>query len=88
MLGFVIERLLQALIVMAVISVLVFVGVYAIGNPIDVLISPDADQSIRQQTIEAYGLDQPLWTQYLHFIGRVSPATSAAHSSSICRCWS
>jgi len=71
MLGFVIERLLQALIVMAVISVLVFVGVYAIGNPIDVLISPDADQRIRQQTIEAYGLDQPLWAQYLHFIGRV-----------------
>ena len=71
MLGFVIERLLQALIVMAIISVLVFVGVYAIGNPIDVLISPDADQRIRQQTIEAYGLDQPLWTQYLHFIGRV-----------------
>jgi peptide/nickel transport system permease protein len=71
MLGFVIERLLQALIVMAVISVLVFVGVYAIGNPIDVLISPDADQRIRQQTIEAYGLDQPLWSQYLHFIGRV-----------------
>jgi peptide/nickel transport system permease protein len=56
---------------MADISVLVFVGVYAIGNPIDVLISPDADQRIRQQTIEAYGLDQPLWTQYLHFIGRV-----------------
>ncbi len=71
MLGFVIERLLQALIVMAVISVLVFVGVYAIGNPIDVLISPDADQRIRQQTIEAYGLDRPLWTQYLHFVGRL-----------------
>jgi peptide/nickel transport system permease protein len=71
MLGFVIERLLQALIVMALISVLVFVGVYAIGNPIDVLISPDADQRIRQQAIEAYGLDQPLWMQYLHFIGRV-----------------
>jgi peptide/nickel transport system permease protein len=56
---------------MAVISVLVFVGVYAIGNPIDVLISPDADQRIRQQTIEAYGLDRPLWTQYLHFVGRL-----------------
>ena len=32
---------------MLVMSVLVFVGVYAIGNPIDVLISPDADQQIR-----------------------------------------
>jgi peptide/nickel transport system permease protein len=71
MLGFLIQRLLQAAVVMVVISVLVFCGVFAIGNPIDVLISPDADQRIRQQTIEAYGLDQPLWTQYLHFIGRV-----------------
>ena len=47
MLGFVIQRLLQAFVVMLAISVLVFVGVYAIGNPIDVLISPDADQRIR-----------------------------------------
>ena len=42
MLGFLIQRLLQALVVMLVISLLVFAGVYAIGNPIDVLISPDA----------------------------------------------
>ena len=48
MLGFVIQRLLQAFVVMLVISALVFVGVYAIGNPIDVLISPDADQHIRE----------------------------------------
>ncbi len=71
MLGFVIQRLLQALAVMLVISLLVFVGVYAIGNPIDVLISPDATQAIREQTIRAYGLDQPLWRQYLDFLGRL-----------------
>lgn len=71
MLGFVIQRLIQALVVMLVISVLVFVGVYAIGNPIDVLISPDATQQIREQTIRAYGLDQPLWKQYITFLGRL-----------------
>ena len=71
MLGFIIQRLLQALVVMLVISVLVFVGVYAIGNPIDVLISPDATQQIREATIKAYGLDQPLWKQYFDFIGRL-----------------
>ena len=32
-LGFIIQRLLQALVVMLAISILVFVGVYAIGNP-------------------------------------------------------
>jgi peptide/nickel transport system permease protein len=72
MLGFVIQRLIQAFIVMLAISALVFVGVYAIGNPIDVLISPDATQQIREQTIKAYGLDQPLWQQYLTFLGRLT----------------
>ncbi len=72
MLGFLIQRLLQAIIVMLVISVLVFVGVYAIGNPIDVLISPDATQQIREATIRAYGLDQPLWKQYLDFLRRLA----------------
>jgi peptide/nickel transport system permease protein len=72
MLGFVIQRLLQAFIVMMVISFLVFVGVYAIGNPIDVLISPDADQRIREMVIRQYGLDLPLWQQYLGFLKRLS----------------
>jgi peptide/nickel transport system permease protein len=71
MLGFVIQRLLQAFVVMMVISFLVFLGVYAIGNPIDVLISPDADQRIREMVIRQYGLDLPLWQQYLGFLQRL-----------------
>jgi peptide/nickel transport system permease protein len=71
MLGFVIQRLLQALVVMLVISMLVFAGVFAVGNPIDVLISPDATQQIREATIKAYGLDQPLWKQYWDFLRRL-----------------
>jgi peptide/nickel transport system permease protein len=68
MLGFVIQRFLQAVTVMAVMSVIVFVGVYAIGNPIDVLIPPDAPQDIRARTIARFGLDRPLWEQYFIFI--------------------
>lgn len=71
MLGFVIQRLLQAFIVMMVISFLVFLGVYAIGNPIDVLISPDADQRIREMVVRQYGLNLPLWQQYLGFLKRL-----------------
>lgn len=71
MLGHVVERIAQALIVMLVMSMLVFVGVYAIGNPIDVLIGPDVTQQIRLDTIARYGLDRPLWEQYVTFLSRV-----------------
>ncbi|WP_374292931.1 ABC transporter permease [Paenirhodobacter enshiensis] len=71
MASFIIRRLMQALVVLLVMSVLVFAGVYVIGNPIDVLISPDATQAIRQQVIEQYGLDLPVWQQYLQFVQRL-----------------
>ena len=71
MLAFVIQRLLQASVVMLVISVLVFIGVFAVGNPIDVMIGPDVTQDIREQTIRAYGFDLPLWQQYLGFLQRL-----------------
>jgi len=71
-LAFVIQRLLQACVVMMVISALVFIGVYAVGNPIDVMIAPDVTQEIREQTIRAYGFDQPLWHQYATFLQRLA----------------
>lgn len=71
MAGFLVNRLAQAFVVMLVMSALVFIGVFAIGNPIDVLISPDATQEIRAQTIARYGLDQPLIVQYGAFLARV-----------------
>ena len=68
MLVFIVRRLLQSMVVLLVMSLLVFVGVYAIGNPIDMLISPDADQMDRARTIAAFGLDKPLWQQYMLFV--------------------
>jgi peptide/nickel transport system permease protein len=49
-------------------ATLVFVGVYALGNPIDILISPEADQLEREQAIERLGLDRPLWVQFALFV--------------------
>lgn len=71
MTGFLLGRLAQAALVMLVMSVLVFLGVYAIGNPIDVLIDPAATQAMRAAIIRQYGLDLPLWQQYGHFLGNV-----------------
>ena len=74
MLVFIIRRLLQSVLVLAVMSLLVFTGVYAVGNPVDILISPDATQSDREATIKALGLDLPLWMQYLVFVKKALAA--------------
>ena len=68
MLGFILRRLLQSLIVLFVMSLLVFGGVYAVGNPVDILISPQADQAEIARATAALGLDLPLWRQYLSFL--------------------
>lgn len=68
MLGFVIQRLLQALAVMAVMSVIVFIGIHAVGNPVDIVLPPEASQAIRAETIQRLGLDRPLWEQYGIFV--------------------
>ncbi len=68
MLVFVIRRLLQSVVVLFVMSLLVFVGVYAIGNPVDILINPNADQEDIERAIRGLGLDKPLWEQYLVFL--------------------
>ena len=62
------RRLIQALFVVLAMTVIVFLGVNVIGNPIDILISPDADQAERVRAIAALGLDKPLWQQYLIFL--------------------
>lgn len=68
MLSFLIGRLLQSIAVIVVMSLLVFVGVYAIGDPMAILISPQADQAEIARISAALGLDQPLWRQYLGFL--------------------
>ncbi|HEX4171917.1 MAG TPA: ABC transporter permease [Acetobacteraceae bacterium] len=63
-----IRRLIQALFVLLAMSVIVFIGVHVIGNPVDILISPEADQAERARIIASLGLDQPLWKQYALFV--------------------
>ncbi|HEX4552801.1 MAG TPA: ABC transporter permease, partial [Xanthobacteraceae bacterium] len=68
MLAFLLRRIFQSVLVVAAMAILVFVGVYALGNPIDILISPEADQLERAQAIARLGLDQPLWAQFWLFV--------------------
>jgi peptide/nickel transport system permease protein len=65
---YLVRRILQALLVVLAMSLIVFIGVYAIGDPVEILISPDADQIERERAVQALGLDLPLWQQYTVFL--------------------
>lgn len=64
---YIIRRLMQSGLVLVAMSVLVFAGVYAIGNPIELLVNPLADDAERARVIASLGLDKPLWEQYFTF---------------------
>ncbi|MBF5005372.1 ABC transporter permease [Diaphorobacter caeni] len=68
MIGWLLRRLAQAILVVLLMTMIVFVGLHAIGNPVDILIGQDVDQVERARIIAELGLDQPLWRQYLGFL--------------------
>jgi len=68
MLAEVLRRLAQAAFVLAAMSILVFLGVYAIGNPVELLVNPQADEAEKLRATIALGLDRPLYEQYFTFL--------------------
>jgi peptide/nickel transport system permease protein len=72
MTAFLIRRLMQAGLVVAAMSVIVFFGVNVVGDPVEILVSPEADQAERARVIREFGLDQPVWQQYLLFLKGVT----------------
>ncbi len=71
MLAFIIQRIAQAAFVLVFMSALVFVGVYAIGSPIDLLVDPNLGQEARDAAVRELGLDRPLWQQYLVYMSNL-----------------
>jgi len=65
---FIIRRLMQAAIVVFLMSLIVFFGINVIGDPVDMLVSPEADQAEIERAIRALGLDRPIGEQYLYFL--------------------
>ncbi len=65
---FIIRRLMQSVAVVLVMSLLVFVGVNIVGDPVDMLINPEADQAEIERVIRSFGLDRPVYEQYWLFL--------------------
>src|SRR5690606_41565812 len=68
MTAFILRRLMQSVGVIAVMSLIVFFGVHIVGDPVYLLINPQADQADIEAAIRALGLDRPIWVQYWHFV--------------------
>jgi peptide/nickel transport system permease protein len=69
---FVIRRILQSLVVVLVMSLVVFVGVHLVGDPVHILISDDMTQIEIERFIQKLGLDRPVHEQYFHFLANAA----------------
>lgn len=65
---FLFRRICQSIFIVFLMSIVVFISVYAIGNPVDVLISPDSTPDERLKIISELGLDKSLFDQYQIFV--------------------
>ena len=65
---FLLRRFFQGLLMVLVASVLIFIGIYAIGDPMALLVPTDATTQTREAAARALGLDRPLYEQYLTFL--------------------
>ncbi len=71
MLAFVIRRLAQAFFVVVAMVVLVFFGTYVIGDPVWMMVPGDATQEQVEEVRRTFGFDQPVYMQFLTFLGDV-----------------
>ena len=76
---------MQSAAVVLAMSIIVFLGLHVVGDPIYLLIDPQADQAEIERTIRRLGLDQPIYIQYFNFIGNAltgNLGTSFVHGTS------
>ncbi len=66
---FILRRLMQAVVVVLAMATLVFFGVFLVGDPVYMFISPEMNQADIAEVSRSLGLDRPVWEQYLRFLG-------------------
>ncbi|MGZ5036200.1 MAG: ABC transporter permease [Usitatibacter sp.] len=69
MIAFVLRRLLQAVIVMLVVGLIAFSLFNFVGDPVSLMLPPEATQADREAMRAALGLDQPFYRQFVTFLG-------------------
>src|SRR5262249_40831865 len=72
MLGYVLSRLAQSAIVLALLSVVAFVLVLLSGDPVTAMLPVHATEQDRLTLEHEFGLDQPVTVQYLTFLANLA----------------
>lgn len=67
MLSFLLKRLLQGAVSIVGVSIVIFMISRLSGDPVVIMLPPEAPQSVIDELRRNLGLDEPLWTQYLIF---------------------
>ncbi len=70
MASYILRRLLQAILVLVAVSVLTFGLIYVSGDPVRALVPLDAAPADVENIRHGFGLDQPIYVQYVKFIER------------------
>ena len=66
---FILRRLLQGTVLLAVLALVVFALARVTGNPADLLLPEDATREDRAHLLRALGLDRPIHEQLVLFLG-------------------
>ncbi|HXC24512.1 MAG TPA: hypothetical protein VNU46_01255, partial [Gemmatimonadaceae bacterium] len=71
---YLVGRLGQAVVVVALVATIVFLLMHlAPGDPFSAALeNPNVTEAVRQRWIRAYGLDQPVWVQYVLYLKNVA----------------
>jgi peptide/nickel transport system permease protein len=68
MLAFIIRRLLQSILVMLAVGFIAFSLFNFVGDPVALMLPPEATQADRDDVRKSLGLDKPFYTQFALFI--------------------
>jgi peptide/nickel transport system permease protein len=70
---FVAERLLHTVLILFGVSLVAFALIHMIpGNPLDILLPPEAPKTVVDRLRSEFGFDRPLYIQYLSWLGRIA----------------
>lgn len=64
----IVRRVTTSAGIVLLMTLVLFVGLRFVGNPVDILVPPDADEAERARIIARFGLDRSLWEQYREFL--------------------
>jgi peptide/nickel transport system permease protein len=69
MLAFVLRRVLQGMLVMLVVGFIAFALFNFVGDPVSLMLPPEATTQDREEMRKVLGLDKPFYAQFVTFLG-------------------